>query len=350
MSPSGSTKEHTEQDKHRLPEFLVVGNLTRNFIIDLNHKAHNDIPGGSALFAAAGIQCWGYPVGIVSEVGEDYPLDWLEKSYHSGFDTRGVRVLPLSIDAREFFAGSAADSPIRENPVPQYSACHLPFPKSLLGYSFEAKNRWQDPNTIYPHGIGNLTPQDYAQATAVHLCPMNFRLQIQIPVTLHKSFINTVTIDPSPDYMIPKNWDNLPALLKSTTAFLPTERNLVSLFQGRSTDLWEMAQALAEFGCEYIVIRRGLKGQYLYDGYAGKKYFIPNYPLKVTNLVGAGDAFCGGFLAGIKKTYDPLEACLQGNISCSLAMQTPNPLFMADNLPGFTQARLDSLRSMVQAL
>lgn len=350
MSPAGSKKEQSEQNPHPLPEFLVVGNLARNFIIDLNHKAYDDIPGGSALFAAAGIQCWGYPVGIVSEVGEDYPLDWLERSYHTGFDVRGVRVLPTSIDAREFYAGAAADSPIHENPVPHYSSNHLPFPKSLLGYAYEAKSRLQDPNTIYPHGLGNLTPQDYAQATAVHLCPMNYRLQVQIPVTLHKCFINTVTIDPSPDYMIPKNWDNIPALLKSTTAFLPSEKSLVSLFQGRSTDLWEMAQALAAFGCEYIVIRRGSKGQYLYDGYAGKRYFVPTYPLKVTNLVGVSDAFCGGFLAAIKKTYDPLEACLQGNISASLAMQSPNPLFLADNLPGFTQARLDSLRTKVQQL
>ncbi len=350
MSPSGSFKEQAVENGLPLPEFLVVGNLTRNFIIDLNHKAYDDIPGGSALFAAAGIQCWGYPVGIVSEVGEDYPLDWLERSYHTGFDVRGVRVLPTSIDAREFYAGSGVDSPIRENPVPHYSACHMPFPKMLLGYSLEGKRHLQDPNTIYTHGLGDLSPQDYAQATAVHLCPMNFRLHVQMPVTLHKSFINTVTIDPSPEYMVPRNWDNLPALLKSTTAFLPSEKSIVALFQGRSTDIWEMAQALAEFGCEYIVIRRGLKGQYLYDGYAHKKYFLPTYPLKVTNLVGAGDAFCGGFLAGIKKTYDPLEACLQGNISASLAMQSPNPLFMSDNLPGFTQARLDSLRAMVQTL
>ncbi len=350
MALSGSVKEHRERIEHPLPEFLVVGNLARNFIIDLTHNAYNDIPGGSALFAAAGIQCWGYPVGIVSEVGEDYPLDWLEKSYHTGFDVRGVRVLPTSIDSREFYAGASSESPIPGNPVPQYTACGLPFPKSLLGYSLQVKNQLQDPNTIYPHGLGNLSPQDYTQATAVHLCPMNYRLQVQIPVTLHRSFIDTVTIDPSPEYMTPKNWDNIPALLKSTTAFLPSEKCLVALFQGRSTDLWEMAQALAEFGCEFIVIRRGLKGQYLYDGYAKKKYFVPAYPLKVTNLVGAGDAFCGGFLAAIKKTYNPLEACLAGNISSSLAMQSANPLFLADNLPGFTQARRESLRTMVQQL
>ena len=179
---------------------------------------------------------------------------------------------------------------------------------------------------------------------------MNLHLHVQIPVMLRKSFINTITIDPSPGYMVPKNWENMPAVLKSTSAFLPTEKNLTALFQGRSNDLWEMAQALTEFGCEFIVIRQGWKGQSLYDGYSKKRYFVPAYPVKATNLVGIGDAFSGGFLASYKKSYDPLEACLSGNISASLAMQCANPLFMADNLPGFTQARKDSLRKMVQII
>jgi len=42
MATSGSPSKKSE---HRLPEFLVFGNLSRNFIIDLADKAHNDIPG-----------------------------------------------------------------------------------------------------------------------------------------------------------------------------------------------------------------------------------------------------------------------------------------------------------------
>jgi len=110
MATSGSPSKKSE---HRLPEFLVFGNLSRNFIIDLADKAHNDIPGGSALFAAAGIRCWGYPVGIVCEVGEDFPLEMLHKSYATGMDFRGVKVLPQAIDARDFYVGSNADAPLQ---------------------------------------------------------------------------------------------------------------------------------------------------------------------------------------------------------------------------------------------
>ena len=340
----------SSSNHHRLPEYLVFGSLSRNFIIDQAQKAYNDIPGGSALFAAAGIQCWGFPVGIVSEVGEDYPLEWLAKPYSTGLDIRGVKVLHQSVDCREFFVGSTTDSPLRENPVPHYAARHLPFPKSLLGYPPSDNHPLIDPNHLHPHGIGSLSPEDYAQAKAVHLCPMNYRLQVQLPVMLHKSLINTITIDPSPATMTPQNWENMPALLQSISAFLPAEKDLTALFQGRSNNIWEMAQALSEMGCEFIVIRRGIKGQFLYDGYSKKRWLIPAYPVKAINLVGIDDAFCGGFLACYKQEYDPLEACLAGNISASLAMQSANPLFLSDNLPGFVQARMDSLRKMVQSI
>ncbi len=38
-------------------------------------------------------------------------------------------------------------------------------------------------------------------------------------------------------------------------------------------------------------------------------------PCRSLTLTGAGDAFCGGFLAGYRSSYDPLQAALTGNIS-----------------------------------
>ena len=36
---------------------------------------------------------------------------------------------------------------------------------------------------------------------------------------------------------------------------------------------------------------------------------------------GAGDAFCGGFLAGYRQTYDPVQAVLHGSVSASLVVE-----------------------------
>ena len=112
---------------------------------------------------------------------------------------------------------------------------------------------------------------------------------------LRQGHINTITLDPGENYMNPTFWDDIPILVNGLNAFLCSEEKVNNLFQGRSTDLWEMAETLAGYGCEMVVIKRGSRGQYLYDRGSRTRWIIPAYPVQVVDLTGAGDAFCGGF-------------------------------------------------------
>jgi sugar/nucleoside kinase (ribokinase family) len=109
-----------------------------------------------------------------------------------------------------------------------------------------------------------------------------------------------------------------------------------------------MADELAELGCEIIVIKRGGRGQLVYERSSHARWTIPAYPARVRCLNGAGDAFCGGFLAGFRTAYDPLQAALQGNISASLAIEGTDPFYALDCMPGLAQARLEALRDMIR--
>lgn len=120
------------------------------------------------------------------------------------------------------------------------------------------------------------------------------------------------------------------------------------LFQNRTHDLWEMAETLASYGCEFIVIKCGARGQLLYDAATGSRWEVPPYPARFANPIGAGDAFCGGFLAGYRRTYDPLEAVLYGNIAASLVVEGNLATYALDALPGLNLARLESLRQMAR--
>ena len=84
---------------------------------------------------------------------------------------------------------------------------------------------------------------------------------------------------------------------------------------------------MAAFGCEMVVIRRGEGGQLVYDGARRARWEVPAYPVRVVSPTGAGDAFCGGFLAGYRETYDALEAALCGNISASLVVEGSGPFY-----------------------
>ncbi len=161
-------------------------------------------------------------------------------------------------------------------------------------------------------------PADYLDATAAHLCPIDYLTHTLLPAVLRQNGFTTVTLDPSAGTMTPTFWDDIPALVSGLTAFLPNEEEMRKLFHGRSTDLWEMMEAIADYGCEIVVVKRGERGQYLYDRATKTRWEISAYPARVVDPTGAGDSFCGGFLAGYRQTYDPLQAVLYGSISASL--------------------------------
>ncbi len=332
------------------PRVLFAGQLRREFVILPSNQMLIDVPGGNVLYAGVGSAIWepGPKPGIVARVGEDYPQSWIDEFSRCGLDVRGVNIMPQAVDVRSFTAFTSRTTRSVEDPVAHFARLELPFPKALLGY--RGSDSPLDSKThLSPTSLrqGDL-PHEYQEASAAHICPLDYLTHSLLPALLRQAEFTTVTLDPSPGYMNPTFWDEVPALITGLTAFLPSEEETRSLFQGRSTDLWEMAEALAAYGCEIIVIKRGEGGQLLYDVATRNRWEITAYPSRMVDPTGAGDAFCGGFLAGYRSTYDPLEAVLHGNISASLVVEGTGVFYALQALPGLAQARLDSLRQSIR--
>lgn len=328
--------------------FVLAGQLRRDYLLPPSGRPLLDAPGGSLLYAASGLTIWEKGLGLLARVGEDYPTEWLEAFARTGWDVRGVRVLAEALDLRHFQAAIDLHTVQHNNPVAHFSRLGLAFPKSLLGYtpSGEARDDRKNspPNAPRPGDI----PPDYLDASAVHLCPLDFMTANRLTSAFRQASATTLTLDPSAAYLSPSALEDVRSLLHGLTAFLPSEEELRALFWGRSSDLWEMAEAAAAFGCEFVVIKRGGRGQMLYDSASKKRWEIPACPARPTDLTGAGDAFCGGFLAGYARTYDPLRAVLHGNISASLTVEGSGAFHALEALPGLAQARLESLSAIVR--
>jgi hypothetical protein len=325
---------------------LFIGQLRREFYLLPGNQLMMDVLGGNVLYSSVGYLTWeNDPApGIVARVGEDYPQSWLENIARHGIDTAGVRVMPEALDLRSFFVYPDLTTRINDDPVPHFAQLGVPFPKTLLGY----RTTQDFPDSRTQLSLTSLRqgdiPANYQDAQFAHLCPIDFLTHSLIPAVLRQAGFTTVTLDPSPGYMTPIFWDDIPALITGLTAFLPSEDEMMKLFHGRSLDIWEMMTAIAAYGSEFVVVKRGASGQLLYDAISNTRWEIPAYPARLVNPHGAGDAFCGGFLAGYLKTYDPLQAVLHGNISASLVVEGSDPFFAVDVLPGLPQARLDALR------
>lgn len=324
--------------------------MRRDFILLPSGTGHIDKPGGSLLYASAGLGLWEHTAGLIARVGEDYPQEWIEEIAERGFDVRGIKILPQEMDLRWFAAYPDGETRQVTNAVAHFAQSGISFPKTLLGYS-EPNQSLDSRTQPTVHTIRlNDFPEDYLDATAAHLCPLDYLSHTLLPPALRRGHVSTITLDPGAGYMDPIYWDDMPLILNSLTAFLCSEEKLVRLFHGRSTDLWEMAEALANYGCELIVIKRGARGQYLYDHAQHARWVIPAYPSKVKDPTGAGDAFCGGFLAGYRNTYQPLEACLYGNVSASFVVEGCGPYYALEAFPALVQARLAALRDLARRI
>jgi sugar/nucleoside kinase (ribokinase family) len=339
-------------DENTSPRFLFAGQLRREFILFPNGASLIDVPGGNVLYASVGLAIWepDPPPGIISRVGPDYPQEWLENWSQKGLNVRGVRVVADPMDMRFFCAFTDQTNRSSEDPVAHFARLGLPFPRALLGYKsnptpLDSRTRLL-PTSLRQGDI----PTDFLDASAAHLCPLDYLTHSVMPAILRQAGFTIITMDPSPGYMNPTYWGDMPTLLTGLTAFLPSEEEMRALFGGRYNDLWEMAVALASFGCEIIVIKRGERGQLLYDAATRTRWEVPSYPSRLVNPIGAGDAFCGGFLAGFRRSYDPLEAVLYGNISASLVVEGHELTYALEALPGLAEARLRNLRQSARKI
>jgi sugar/nucleoside kinase (ribokinase family) len=333
------------------PKFIFVGKLQRDYFITAEEKTVLDVLGGNLAYAAVGFKLWEEsPPGLMARVGEDYPYEWLADLEQRSFDIRGVTIMPEAVDVRNFYVYTDKATRITGDPVPHFARLGEPFPKALLGYR-DSSNALDSKTDLTPVSLrqGDI-PEDYMDANAAHLCPVDYLTHSLLPATFRQAGFTTVTLDPAPGYMNPTFFNDVPAIVTGLTAFMPSEEELLALFQGRSDDLWEMAEALSVYGCEFIVIKRGERGQLLYDGTSKTRWEIPAYPAELVNPTGVGDAFCAGFLAGYRQSYDPVEAVLYGNISAAITAEGYGPLFALEVLPGLPQARLESLRQSVRKL
>lgn len=333
----------------QLLRYVIAGRLNRDYILPIAGPPQIDVVGGNLLYAAVGLKFWGETAGLVARVGKDYPMEWLEPLDTLGFDIAGIKTSSDPLDTRRFLAYSDAKTTHHQNPVQHFADRELPFPNSLLGYQ---SNQFKDQNgskSAKPLIQISDIPKHYLDATALHVCPIDFSSHMNLPSIFRQGQATTITLSSDPGYMSPTFWQEIPTMLSEITAFITTEPEIRSLFQGRQTELWKMAAVLADYGTEFILIHTEDKGVYLFDRAAGKRWAIPNYQANTINPTGAYDAFAGGFLAGYREFYDPLEAALMGNVTASFVVEGHQAFYALDAMRRLVELRRTALRDLIQA-
>ncbi len=94
--------------------------------------------------------------------------------------------------------------------------------------------------------------------------------------------------------------------MKHIDLFMPSYEEAVKL--SGKTEPQAISEVFMEMGVKTAVIKLGSDGCFIND-ISGEKYTIPAFTqIKAVDTTGAGDAFCAGFLTGIRKGWS-LEKC-----------------------------------------
>jgi len=274
-------------------DFVAFGLIIDDIVFPDGRTAMGVLGGGGPQ-TAFGMKLWAEQVGLVGGVGHDLPAEALAWLQSSGLDTTGLR-----------------------------SSTQWPTPRAWQ--ILEADGRRTQVWRVHGPAIGaqlgrrleNL-PDSYRQARGFHLGlhPEDPDLDFIKALRTHGAI---VSIEPFRPAVRPLAEAELRALLSAGQIFSPNDEEAASLV-GPAEPL-ELIRRLVAAGAEMVALRQGERGAIVHRAGTGETWHIPAFETQVIDPTGAGNAFCGGFLAGWVQTSDLRLAGLYGAVAASFLVE-----------------------------
>lgn len=294
------------------PALWFLGNLTIDDIVQWDGTIAMGVCGGNAVFAAVGAAVWQPEVGIAARVGRDFPLTNLEALERAGL------VLVLS----------KVDTPSIHN----WALYESPEARQFINWSSSGTYLEQ---SIQPREL----PLEIDRAAGCHVAPMPIEVQVQLVERLAVA-APVVSLDPHEAYIVQHEGELLD-VLKKVDIFLPSRREAQLLF-GRD-DPESAARHFVRAGARIVAIKLGGEGSVVMAAGQDTVRHVPAIPVDVVDPTGAGDSYCGGFLAAYCRGADPFLAACHGTVSASFVVEQRGAYAVLPIDVGEAQRRLEWL-------
>lgn len=296
---------------------VVAGNLTIDDTVLPDGRVAMGAIGGDVLYTGLGAALWTPHVGLLSRMGEDFPAEPLRQARRAGLDTDGIVACP--------------------GPSIRYWVINEWDGRRHFLYR-SAENR-----------LGDLSPEPEdlparyaAAARAYHVAALPFaRVERLIRAAARLPAAPLITLDTHEDF-IAGYQERIGALLPALAAFLPS-REEVTLWFGDDDPERRIGDLLA-LGPRVVVIKMGADGALVQERGAPRPQHVPAVRVRVLDTTGAGDAFCGGFVARLTAGAVPWEAALAGAVSASFAVEQ----YGIDGLLGVSRRERDERLALLR--
>ena len=294
-------------------DIATVGWLTLDDIVLLDHSCRPGVLGGGALYSAIGAQIWCDSVGVHSVTGREVHDDVRARIASCGLDADGV----AAIDGRGLQLWLLHESETFKRQVPK-----------LNSSTAEETDRGRGP-----------LPETYRRARGFHVAPQspagtaeNVRTLSELP---HRP---VVTVDILSDELIDRRLYSDLGFLRGASAFLPSEAEIVRIWGPPDIGIW-LRETASRLKC-HMVAKLGERGSLVCDAGSGALIHTPAHPVKVADTTGAGDGYCGGFVAGLAAGRPLAECAAMGTVSASYVVEACGALETERPSGAARQARL----------
>ena len=253
---------------------LVVGSIALDSV-ETPFGTTADALGGSAVFFAYAASLL-HPVQMVGVVGDDYPLDRLNRLTQRGVDLSGVER-----KKGESFRWKGK-------------------------YSYDLQNRETLETRLGVFAEFNpRLPESFKQARYLFLG--NIDPELQLAVLDQAGSAKLVAAD-TMNYWIHSKRDVLLELLRHVDVLMVNDAEAREI--SGDWNIYRAARWIIRAGPKMVVIKQGVYGAVLVDD--SRIFYVPAFPLEeVFDPTGAGDAFAGGFMGHLARSNDLSSANLR---------------------------------------
>ena len=285
--------------KNRQMDYLAF-NVIIDDIVFPDGRTRMGILGGGGPQAAFGMRLWSDSVALVAAVGSDLPQQVRTDLENLQISLQGLYDLGL------------------------------PTPRAwqVMEFNGHRTEIWRVAAEVIKASLDcpweRISPV-LQQAGAYHLClePLRPAFCFLTDVRTAGGVVSVETSELAKRQLVS---GELEAFLAGLDIFSPNLAEVRSLLG--EGDPPQLLARLIKSGAKVAVLRMGADGALAANRNSRQMVHIPAVPTKVVDPIGAGNAFCGGFLVGWRETGDLQTAGLYGSVSASfLVEQIGLPVF-----------------------
>jgi sugar/nucleoside kinase (ribokinase family) len=285
-----------------MTDVVTVGWLTVDDIVLVDGTCRMGVLGGGALYSAVGARIFAEGVAIHSVCGRPYAEKARIDIAERGIDPSGI----ATIDGRGLELWLLHESQTHKQQLPK------------IGSSTAADmDRHRGPVTapLSAARAFHVAPQSPAGSIA------NARDLAALP---HRP---VVTMDILSDVFIDRTLYADLAFLDDLDAFLPSESEILRIW-GVPSIADFIGESARRHTC-HIVAKLGEEGSLVAESGSGRLIHVPAFPVDVVDTTGAGDGYCGGFVAGLGAGLALDVAAAMGTVAASYVVEACGALATA---------------------